>query len=113
MPLSEAGTEPLINVIAVAVAGVLSFKDRHARILDSAVLGFAVISLDAHVLRIDGAEMNSSRVTSSDSPTGIFCRSSLPTWTSIDLHLRPIFAHLRFPLAQFAWPRRNRRAKTR
>src|SRR5438094_8139354 len=74
---------------------------RYTRILDPAVFGFTVISLDPDMLWIDRAEMNARAHFER------FAHRNILSIFVADLHiinpdLRPIFADTRFPLAEIA-----------
>src|SRR5438874_422876 len=89
-----------IQIDAVAILTGLA-QHRDTRILDPAVFGFTVISLDSDMLRIDPAKMDARTDFERFAH-----RNVLPVLVA-DLHiinpdLRPIFADTRFPLAEIA-----------
>src|SRR6187549_437364 len=53
-----SGDGALIKIVPLAFQWRTSIEDRNGRILDSTVIGFAVVSLDADVIRADRAKMN-------------------------------------------------------
>src|SRR5436190_24038919 len=91
--------QALVNVIPLAFRRYAPVENRHSRIPDSTVVGFPVVNFDSNVVRGDRAEMN--------------FRGDLQRFANLDIlaisiadlnikntHLRPIFAHPRFPFAK-------------
>src|SRR5438874_6670022 len=87
-----------INAVAI-LTGLVQHRD--TRILDPAVFGFTVISLDPDMLWIDRAEMNARAHFER------FAHRNILSIFVADLHiinpdLRPILSDARFPLAEIA-----------
>src|SRR5215469_17379013 len=75
-------------------------QHRHRRIMQSVILRFAMISLDAHIFGIYRTEMQTSRDLK-----GVTHRNLMPILISnldiTDAYLGPILSHLRLPLTHF------------
>ena len=93
------GNAALVNVIAVPVGLAALIEHSGGGITEVAVVHFAVIRFDAHMLRIKCAQMHARADLQ-----GFADRNALPIFVGYldvrHLHLRPILAHLRFPLAE-------------
>src|SRR5215510_8035426 len=91
----------LVNVISVACSRLVGTLIQHRRggITEIAVVHFAVIGLDTHMLRIKCTQMHPRADLQ-----GLADRNALLILVDYlyvrHLHLRPILAHLRFPLAE-------------